>query len=119
MIPDTGCTVTFGGDHGGTYDIGCEYVTNIDNSMVNTGNTTIYLYPHNSPKTDETYPYIRIEPGHYPRYYNGSSYGSYTYITNANNVSFNIIGQYYREKVFIEPFMTCLIAFCLLVRLFK
>lgn len=116
-IPDTTCTISFDGTGGGTYTIGCEYVSDINQSLVNTGNSNIYLYPNGSPLTDSTYPYISISPGHYARLY--SSYNNYQYITNVTNVRFNILGNVYREKVFIDSFLSILIAFFVIVRIFK
>lgn len=117
-VPDTGCEVTFTGSHGGTYTIPCDRINDIRDDMVNIGNSTIYLYPSGQALTDSSYPYISIERGHYPRYYS-SNYQQYDYITNAANVRFNFLGNYYREKVFITPMLELLLAFCLIVRLFK
>ena len=42
---DDFCTVTFTGDQGGTYYVACPLVEYIsEDGMVNSGNSTIYLY---------------------------------------------------------------------------
>lgn len=117
-IADTGCEVTFTGDHGGTYTISCDRVPDLRDDMVNTGNSTIYLYPVGSGLTDSNYPYIQIAAGHYPMYRDGNNYYG-SYITNATQVRFNFLGNVYREKIYIDSMMSILIAFYVLVRLFK
>ncbi len=110
-----GCEISFTGDYGDTYSIPCDQVQYVTDTLGNNGNSNITLYPRLL--TSESYPYIVIRPGHYAQYYDGS-YQSH-YIMNASVSGFNILGQYYRDKQYIDICVTMIITFYCLVRLFK
>lgn len=109
---DDYCTVTFEGDQGGTYYVACPLVEYIDNeSMVNTGNSTINLYT--SPQQGNNSYYIQIQSFSYPRYYSGNNYH---YITNAHNISFNNKSNYYRNFDVVEISLLTLLASLAFIR---
>lgn len=110
---DDYCTVTFEGDQGGTYYVACSLVEYIDDeSMVNTGNSTINLY--SSPQQGSNTNYISIPAFSYPRYYSGNSYH---YITNADNISFNFRSHFYRDFDMVEIALLTLISSIHMIRL--
>lgn len=110
---DDACTVTFEGDQGGTYYVACNLVEYIDNeSLVNTGNTTIYLYSDIQQGTNSAS--ISIPAFSYPRYYSGNQY---RYITNAYNISFNSNSSYYRDFDLVEIVLISIIASISFIRL--
>lgn len=99
---DGACTVTFDGDHEGTYYVACTYVQYIDDELKNTGSTTITLYPVFRDGTNQNT--ISISAVSYPQWVpTGSS--QRTYITNATNVTFNATGNIYRNLPYIELFV--------------
>lgn len=103
---DDYCTVTFEGDQGGTYYVAANLVGYIDDeSMVNTGNSTIYLYTRPQQGTNEYT--ISIPAFSYPRYYSGSYY---RYITNAHNITFNNRAYFIRDFDVVEVVLLTLLA---------
>lgn len=117
-MSNTGCTVTFDGTYGGTYNVPCDQVQYINDELINVGSSsTIYLYPAAAQSSRNQY--IALQSMLYPRYYSGSGYG-YTEITNASNVTFNGLGNLYAEKTLISTGTEIiLIVFCLLSLLIK
>lgn len=110
---DDECTVTFEGDYGGTYYVACNLVGYIDDeSMVNTGSSTINLY--SSPQQGTNTTAISIPAFSYPRYGSGMSY---TYITNAHNISFNHRANFMREYDLVEIALLTILASVSLIRL--
>lgn len=109
---DDYCEVTFEGDQGGTYYVACSLVEYIADDMVNTGNSTIYLYT--SPQQSNNSYALSISAFSYPRY--SSGYNTY-YVTNATNVSFNNRSNYYRERQMVDPVFSILISAVLLINL--
>ena len=110
---DEFCEVTFTGDQGGTYYVACPLVQYIsEDGMVNSGNSTIYLYT--SPQQSNNSYAISIPAFSYPRY--SSGYGT-VYITNATNVSFNNRSHYFRESEYVEIILLTLLASISLIRL--
>lgn len=107
------CTVTFEGDQGGTYYVACNLTEYISDSMVNTGSSTITLYPQIQQGQNQTN--ITIPGLSYPRY---SVTGGYRYITNARNIRFNFASNYYREhslSSFVLMVVICSVALIKLV----
>lgn len=97
MSDDRGCTVTFEGDHGGTYYTSCDTVQYLDDDLTNNSNTTIYLYK------DKNYSqtrgeYIQIGSHQYPRWYQSGSGYNAVYITNAHDTTFNGWSNMYRDR---------------------
>ena len=110
---DDFCTVTFTGDQGGTYYVACPLVEYIsEDGMVNSGNSTIYLYT--SPQQSNNSYALSIPAFSYPRYSNG--YNTF-YITNASNISFNNRSHYYREFNTVEIVLLTLISAISLIRM--
>lgn len=110
---DDYCTVTFTGDQGGTYYVACNLVEYIDDeSMVNTGSSTINLY--SSPQQSSNSAAISIPAFSYPRYYSGNNY---RYITNADNISFNFRSSFHREFDMVEIALLTLISSIHMIRL--
>lgn len=109
---DDYCEVTFEGDQGGTYYVACSLVEYIDNeSMVNTGNSTINLYT--SPQQGYNTNYLSIPAFSYPRYYSGNNYH---YVTNAHNISFNNKSNFYRNFDVVEITLLTLLASLAFIR---
>ena len=103
---DDYCTVTFEGDQGGTYYVAANLVEFIDDeSLVNTGSSTIYLYT--SPQSGTNTAAISIPAFSYPRY--GSGY-DYHYITNAHNITFNNRAYFVRDFDVVEVVLLTLLA---------
>ena len=110
--------VTFEGTGGGTYYVPWDQVQFISNDLVNTGYAgTIYLYPDDSVQSTRQN-YIALQPGLYPRYYSSNSY-QYTEITNAHNVEFNVIAQYFRFKEVIHCGLMFILSCFILIKLFS
>ncbi len=118
-MSDIGCTVTFEGDHGGTYYVPCEYVESIDQeTLINTSNTTITLYPSiRHYNGNNSYNYIRLNSYSYPLYY--SSYSSYDEITNVSNVTFNSNAAKAFSLSYINLFLMFLLALASLCVVFR
>jgi hypothetical protein len=109
---DTGCTVTFDGDKGGTYFIDCESVKYINGSdLSNDGYKTLYLYrdKYNSHFT------ITIHSCTYASYQVNNGY-TYTtnFITNAKNIRFNAMANVYRNLDYVYLFVVFIVSvYCL------
>lgn len=112
---DEQCTVTFTGTQGGKYYVACNLVEYLDEKLVNTGSSTIYLYPAIQSSSNQTN--ITIPALSYP-YYTVNNVRNY--ITNARNVSFNNRAEFYRERNMVEivllTIICCFVAIRLLVR---
>lgn len=113
---DDYCEVTFEGTYGGTYYVAESQVKYINESnMVNTSNSTIYLY--SSPLQGTNSYVISIPAFSYPRYYSNSNY---YYITNAHNISFNNRAYYVRNFDVVEIcLLTLLCCVCFMRLLFR
>lgn len=109
---DDYCTVTFTGTKGGTYYVACSLVEYLNEELVNTGSSTIYLYKDILQGSSEDT--ITIAAGSYPRY--GSGY-NYYYITNADNVSFNNRAYFYRERGLVDIVLISLLVSINFIRL--
>lgn len=110
---DDYCTVSFSGDQGGTYYVACNLVGYIDDeSMVNTGSSSISLY--SSPQQGVSSVLIQIPAFSYPRYtYNNQ----YRYITNASNIRFNNRAYFIRDFDMVEIVLLALIGSISFIRL--
>jgi len=111
-MSDTGCTVTFDGDQGGTYFVDCDRVKFInDKDLTNTSSGHIYLYK------DKNYNHtiITLSPSVYASYYWTNGYTSQTrYITNASNIRFNAMSNVYRNLDYIYLFVSFIVSvYCL------
>lgn len=112
------CTVTFEGDHGGTYTVSSDLVGYINDNLVNEGyNGTIYLYPEGVVEPTR-YRYIALPQMQTPRFYSGTTSG-YTYINNVHNVEFNMNSQIVRAKPYLDLGLTFLISLFVLVKMFS
>lgn len=110
---DDFCTVTFTGDQGGTYYVACNLVEYInDESMVNTGSSTISLY--SSPQQGTSTVAIQIPAFSYPRY---SYNNNYRYITNASNISFNNRAYFERDYGMVEVVLLTMLVSVSFIRL--
>lgn len=98
------CTVTFEGTEGGTYYVACPLVKYLNSKLVNTSNSTIYLYKNIGQGTQSGT--ISIAPYSYPRYVSNNIY---YYITNASNISYNFASSFYREFDVVEIVLLSLI----------
>lgn len=95
-MSDRGCTVTFDGDHGGTYYVPCDQVEYLESDLTNNSSSYIYLYKDKN-YTQTRGEYIQIGSHQYPRWYaSGSGYNA-VYITNAHDAIFNGNGNMYRD----------------------
>lgn len=88
-----GCTVTWEGDHGGTYYIPCDRVEYLNDELINTGSTSFNGYETITSGNDS--PYVVFPVNQYPYYY--QSYSQRSYITVADNISFNAKSHFYKE----------------------
>lgn len=108
-------TITFDGDQGGTYYVAADLVQYLSPDLFNNGSQTIYLYSDRTTHNNV----ITIYSLSYPRYRSGNNYSTYSYITNAENVTFSDYGNFAREKELISYVVLFIIGFYCLVRLFK
>lgn len=107
------CTVTFEGTRGGTYYVACNLTKYVNKKLVNTSNSTIYLY-QDIQQGSQSYS-ITIPSLSYPYYTSGSNR---YYITDAHNVSFNKLSSFYREFDVVEVFLLAsVVVFCFMARL--
>lgn len=104
---DSGCTVTFGGDYGGTYNIPCNAVNSFSDGLYNNSSNGYTIYTNiNHGGTSLT-----CNSMSYPSYRSGQ----YTYYIQPENVTFNDRAMFYRQTQFFEPvIMFCLLAICIL-----
>ena len=109
---DDECTVTFTGTMGGTYYVACNLVEYIDEELVNTGSSTIQLYP--AIQQGNTQTNITIPALSYPYYTSGTVR---YYITNASNVSFNNRANFYRESELAQIMLMATMATVAFIRL--
>lgn len=110
---DDYCEVTFEGTQGGTYYVAESQVKYINGSnMVNTSNSTIYLY--SSPQQGTNTAVISIPAFSYPRYSSGNNY---YYITNAHNITFNNRANFVRNFDVVEICLLTLLASLCFIRL--
>lgn len=99
------CTVTFEGTQGGTYYVACNLVKYLDNEhLFNTGSSTIYLYKNFLSSQSQTG--LTIPALSYPYY---TSNNVRYYITNANNISFNLTSSIYRELDMVQVVLLALV----------
>lgn len=114
-MSDGVCTVTWTGDHGGTYFVPCDQVQYITKDLVNSSSSTIPLYK--SLDSGSSYSSdLSIPPLSHPRYYTGTSY---YYVTNSSNVIFNPLGNVYAERNILLLGLVFFLCFYMMVRLFK
>ena len=115
---DIGCTVTIDGSYSGTYYVPCEYVDLINNdSLINTSNTTITLYPSIRHYNSNSYDYIRCNSYSYPIYY--KSYSSTQELTDITSVTFNSNSSFQINLRYIDIFIMFLLALASLCICFK
>ncbi|BET21798.1 hypothetical protein RGT18_13860 [Solobacterium moorei] len=116
-MSDTGCTVTFDGDQGGTYFVDCSSVKYIDSiDLTNTSSSTIYLYRDKN----SNHFMITLSPYTYPSYYYQSGYNSQTrYITNAANIRFNAMSNIYRNIDYVYLFVSFIVSVYCLFKLLR
>lgn len=113
-----GCTVTFEGDHGGTYTVSSDMVGYINDDLVNDGyNGTIYLYPADRVQATRT-EYIALPNCQTPRYYSGSTTG-YSLIIDRSNVEFNLQSQVMRATPIIQLGFMFLCSLFVIVKIFS
>lgn len=110
---DDYCEVTFEGDQGGTYYVSESQVKYINGSnMVNTSNSTIYLYKNIQSGSGQYT--LSIPAFSYPRY---SSNNTYYYITNAHNITFNNRSNFIRNFDVVEVCLLTLLACICFIKL--
>lgn len=88
-----GCTVSWEGDHGGTYYVPCDRVQYLNSELINTSNTSFNGY--STITSSNNSPYVVFPSNGYPYYY--ESYSNRDYIEVAQNVTFNAKSHYYKE----------------------
>ena len=109
---DTGCTVTFDGDQGGTYFVDCDSVKFInDKDLTNTGYRSFYLYRDKN----ATHFTISCHSLTYPSYTYSNGYTSQVrYISNASNIRFNAMSNLYRNIDYVYLFVAFIVSvYCL------
>ena len=102
---DGGCTVTFDGSYGGTYNLPCKSVNDFDNLLVFYGDTSIFISDNINRQGNR----LICQPNCTPAYVNSSD--EYVYLT-PTNVTWNDRSIFYREYDLILVF--CLITLLVL-----
>lgn len=102
---DDACEITFEGTRGGTYYVACNLVEYIGEELVNTGSSTISLYPDFQQGINQNT--ITIPALGYPYYTSGTQR---YYITDATNISYNFASSFYRERGMVEIVLIGIVA---------
>lgn len=110
-----GCTVSWEGDHGGTYYIPCDRVEYLNDELINIGASSFNAY--DSVYQGNNYAYITFPVNGYPYY--RSSGTNYQYITNASNITFNAKSHFYKEFDLALLIVLAIIAVCSLTRIWR
>lgn len=100
---DGSCTVTFGGSHGGTYNIPCDTVNDFDDSLVYYGTTPFTIWENINHTGNSLY----VQPFCTPAYKNQNDLYVYT---SPEDVVFNNRAIWYRSYDSIIIF--CLVLLC-------
>lgn len=118
IVSDIGCEVTINGSASGTYFTDCDNVAHLDDSLVNTGVGTIYLYRFNSTTATQFNPYIQCSSFKLPRYY-GTQNSSYVELANITEVTYNPIGYYHHYKSWLDTGLIFSVFVLMLLSLLK
>lgn len=106
---DSGCSVTFEGDHGGTYFVPCDLVKFLnDNDLSSSYSGDITLY------RDLSKDHFSIVVSSYslPSYIDSDS--SIHYLSNVSNVRFNSLSNVYRNLDYVYLFVAFIVSvYCL------
>lgn len=111
-----GCTVSWEGDHGGTYYIPCDKVEFLNDELINTGAQSFNAYSDVYQGNNNAY--ITFPTNGYPYYRDNSSY-NYQYIINAANITFNAKSHFYKEFDLALLVVLAVIAVCSLTKIWR
>lgn len=110
------CTVTWEGDHGGTWYVPCDQVMYITNDFINSGVSSITLYPSISQSGNVDRVIMPVNQYPYFRAYN--SYNN-EYLNVVQNVRYNYVSNFYRDRPIVNVFVLLVVALFCVIRLFK
>lgn len=110
------CTVTWEGDHGGTWYAPCDQVMYITDEFINSGVSSITLYP--SISQSGSVDRIIMPVNQYPYWRSANGYTT-EYLQVVNNVTYNYVSNYYRDKQLVNTFVLMLVAVFCIYRIFK
>ena len=106
---DSGCTVTFDGDQGGTYFVPCNVVKFLsDKDLSSSCSDTFYLY------RDLGLEHFKISCSSYslPSYVDSNN--SLHFISNVSNIRFNTMSNLYRNIDYVYLFVAFIVSvYCL------
>lgn len=110
------CTVTWEGDHGGTWYVPCDQVSYITDDFINSGVSSITLYPSISQggSTDRV-----IMPANQYPYWRSATGSTQQYLQVVNNVTYNYVSNYYRDRKLVDTFTLLIVCVFCIIRIFK
>lgn len=111
---DSGCSVTFDGDHGGTYFVPCDLVKYIsDKDLSSSFSADIILYRDLS--RDH---FSIIIPSYSFPYYTDSDSSVHT-LSTASNIHFNALANVYRNLDYVYIFVAFIVSVYCLFKLLR